>query len=43
MGKRIVNVVWYAALLGLVVILLDKVFGGMTGGLKKGLGSSLGI
>lgn len=43
MGGRVVRIVWYAALLGFVVIILDKVFGGMTGGLKTGLSRSIGV
>lgn len=43
MGGRIVRIVWYGFLLGVVVLLLDKVFNGMTGGLKTGLGKSLGM
>lgn len=43
MPKKALHVLWYAVLLGLVVMVMDKVFGGLTGGLKTGLGRTLGI
>jgi hypothetical protein len=37
------HVLWYACLLGLAIMVIEKVTGGITGGLKTGLGKSLGI
>jgi hypothetical protein len=43
MPRRVLHILWFATLLGLAVMVFDRVFGGLTSGLKTGLGKSLGV
>lgn len=40
---RIGRIAWYGTLFGIAVIIFERVTGGITGGLKKGLSGAVGL